>query len=262
MVDIMGEYHFQVVDLRHPGGVPFQGEEAVVVDTAQGVEHGGDGEVTFAHQPGLHRPVHHHAVPHVDVANVSAQVLDGLVRRLAADPVGVLEIPEDGQIIAGEAVEHVPQPDRVGKDAHGLDEHGDPRLHGQGFAAAQALDKCLRHFAAGGGVDADVGDLELAGGLNAVGDLPAILLQLLPVCDVADGVDAGEAEPRFVELPQGGGGHMGVEGAAAGRQGGGMDVPQLDALELHFLGDADVVRPGIAFPALDGKGELHCTASS
>ena len=55
---------------------------------------------------------------------------------------------------------------------------------------------------------------------------------------------------------------MGVEGAAPGRQGSAVDVPQLDALELHFLGRADIVRPGIAFPALDGKGELHCTASS
>ena len=261
-VDIMRKNDLQIVDLRHPGGVPLQGEEAVVVDAAQGVHHDAQGHIPLAHQPGLHHPVHHDAVPHMDVAHISAQVLDGLVRRLAAHPVGVLEIPQHRQVVAGEIIQHVPQPAGVGKDAHGLDEHGDARLLGQGLAAAQTFDQGVRHFAAGGGVDADIGYLELAGGLDAVRDLPAVFFQLVPVGNVADSVYAGEAEPRFIELPQGGGSHVGVEGTAPGRQGSAVDVPQLDALELHFLGRADIVRPGIAFPALDGKGELHCTASS
>ena len=130
--DEMGEYHVRVAQLLIPEGVPFEGDEAGVVDRAQGVEHGGDGQAPLADDRVSRPPVLNDRVLEMHVLHIGAQVRDRRLRALVKQAVGMLHVPEGGQVVLGEALQHLPQPEGVGVEAAGLQQQRDPLFLRQG----------------------------------------------------------------------------------------------------------------------------------
>ena len=253
VVDEVGEDDLPVLEILHPLGLPLEGDEAVVVDGAEGPHHVGHGQGALADQVVGLGVV---GVPQVDVADVGAQVLDCRVSALALVAVGVVDVPEGGELVAGEVIHQGAEPGRVGVDAAGLEEDGHVQPLGLGQEAPQIL--AHRVLVVGEGAGRHVGHLGVAGRLHQTAHClrPA-------VGKIHGGVEAGNFQLLLPELADGCRRLVLVEGAAAVLKGRELlEVVDLDAAEFHVKGGVDPLLPGEIGPAAGGKGEVHASSSS
>ena len=65
----------------------------------------------------------------MNVADVSAEILYGVITRFTPVSVGVVNIPKNREIVACEAVEHITEPCGVGVDATGLYKYCNVKLY-------------------------------------------------------------------------------------------------------------------------------------
>ena len=241
-----GEVGQQDLDVREavdPVRVPLQGDEAVVVDRAQGVHQLAYGQAALAHQLGHVDIALPAEVVDVHMAHIGPQVGDGGLGVLAEDAGGV-HVPQRRQPVVSKAVQQIAQPGGVGVDAGGFDQkrHGGVAHHGQQ----------VRHaLHAGGltvaiGVHAYVGDAQVNRHLHALGKLCGEAL----VGEVAHAVHAGQRQAPVGQSPPCGGGQLGVGGAVLAGEGGAVHVEQLNARQLRVHGRGNGLGPGEGFPVL------------
>ena len=121
----MGKYRIHIPQLLCPGRIPLQADKATVIDGAQGIHHLAHGELALAQETVA---VLIGGILHMDMADESAQVADGVLRTLAADVIRLMHIPQSAQIVAGEKTQQIPQLCGVSEGTHGLNEQGDAVL--------------------------------------------------------------------------------------------------------------------------------------
>ncbi len=120
IVHIVRENDGGIGQFRHPSGKPFQGKAAVEVDGAQCVHHAVQGNVPLSDQ-GVYRSAGtRKRVFHVDMPDVSAQILHGGFRIFAAKAVRMMHVPEGSQAVAGKLVEQQAQPAGILVDPRGF----------------------------------------------------------------------------------------------------------------------------------------------
>ena len=168
---VVGEDHLRVVQALHPGGVPQEGDEAVIVDAAQGIHQILHRHFALADQLG---GPDGRAVGEAHMADVGPQVGDGLLRGLLLHEAGAVGIPAGGQVVASEVVEHLHQFFRIGHRPLALQQEGDIRFFCHSDKGGQFLDDGLAVIA--DGVEHHVGDQEVRRRLDGGGDLiPGLL---------------------------------------------------------------------------------------
>ena len=98
------------------------------------------------------------------MADIGAQILDGGVAAFAEIAVGVVDVPQGAQLIAGEIVQHAAQSGGVGVDAAGLDENAHALLPGNGNQRGKRLPDGVLVVKLG--CDTDAGALDIVGDLH------------------------------------------------------------------------------------------------
>ena len=98
------------------------------------------------------------------MAHIGAQVLDGGVAALAEIPVGVVNVPEGAQLVAGEFIQKGTKPAGIGIDAAGLDENAHALLPGNGNQRGKRLPDGVLVVKLG--CDTDAGALDIVGDLH------------------------------------------------------------------------------------------------
>ena len=101
---VVGEDHLRVIQALHPGGVPQQGDESVIVDAAEGVHQVPHGQRALADKLWGAQV---RAVGEAHVADIGAQIGDGLLWGLLLHQAGAVGAPAGGQVVAGEVVQHL-----------------------------------------------------------------------------------------------------------------------------------------------------------
>ena len=213
----------------------------LVVDTAQSHEDLLNGQVALAHQTVYGAEVALFRVADTHVTDVCTQIADGLVGGLAAKIVGIVEIPQRGQIVAGKSVKHLADAGGIRVQTGGLNQQDDISLHcGRQQLTDNGHDALLVLVAEDVHAQTHVGDLQQACQMDAV----ACLCQHVFYRTLAylNG-NAGALEIRFVKgadelsavaarvdaLQQGSGLYLGVE--------------QLNTLHFHIGGSLAGVTP-------------------
>ena len=103
---VLREYHACVKQLGHPFFDPFQRHKAFKIDGTQCVHNIVQRHVAFAHHAVGDDTVIVDRILDVDVADVSAEVLNRFFGRLAEIAVGVVNIPQCTHMLTAAAVEH------------------------------------------------------------------------------------------------------------------------------------------------------------
>ena len=104
----------------------------LVVDGAQSNKNVVYGQSTFAHETVDGTVFTLFRIADTHMLNICAQIADGLVGGLIVEIVGVVEIPQGGQIVVGESVQHLADAGGVGINTCGLNEQNDICLYGGG----------------------------------------------------------------------------------------------------------------------------------
>ena len=188
------------------------------------------------------------------MADVSAQVGDGLLRRLAVEQAGVEHVPAGGQVVAGKKVQHLHQLFGVAQDPAALQQQDHAGLLRQGHKGLQPPgDVAVRVR-----VQQHIGDQEIAGRLNSGGDLVLRLggqqVRLHP--------HAGDGQILAHQLAAGRHGQLRVGGAVPAGQEAVADAVDLQAVETGVHGGGAEAGPVPVRPMTDGIRELHFYASS
>ena len=136
IVDKVRENDVAVGEIEHPFGLPLERYKPVVIDRRQGLHHIGNREVALADNVVAVGVV---AVAKVHVLDVCAKVGDCLRRRFALVAEGVVHIPNDGNLVAGEKVEQIAQQRSVGVYSAGFYQDSDSFLFGNGNQFCQIL---------------------------------------------------------------------------------------------------------------------------
>ena len=250
VVDVVREDDARVVEAVDPGGLAFDRDEAVVVDRGERAHHVGDGQGALAHQVEVAVVGR---VAHVHVAHVGTQVANGDGRLLAEVAHGMVDVPQGGDVVAREFVEHLHQAFGIGVDAGGFEQDGHLLLAGavdegrkRGAHAVFVVVVGLDAHALGAGDGGQVDEL----------------LDLFDVVDVIGNVDRrvedGDFNSLAAQVAGRGAGDRAVEGSTLAREGlVGLDVAHLDTVEFHFSCEADQFVPGTVLPASSGKRKLH-----
>ena len=194
----------------------------------------------------------------MDVPDVRAQVFERGLGGLAADAVGIVQIPQGRQIVRDEAREHIAELPRVGVVSDRLHEQDHAGLFGERQGAADEL--------AGGGIvvgrtagrfEANVGHVQTACGLQAAFELVERLLRLRG--DVIHEVKAGDAQVVIAELVLNAGEAFGLEIVPELRR---VDAVDLDAVKLVFAGDPDELVETARLPTVGRERQFHLTPAS
>ena len=117
---IMGQNDFEIVDRLEPLGVPFNRDEAVVVDRTESVHHILDRHCALTDEGMLPCLL---CVGQMNELNICAEIGDSLFRLLAADEVGFIHVPICADEVAREVVHQITKSCRVGEDARGFNKH-------------------------------------------------------------------------------------------------------------------------------------------
>ena len=237
-----------VGEVGHPALDPFQRDETVEVDGGERVEHVVDGQVALAHHLVDDAAVLHHGVLGVDVADVGAEVLHRGLRRFMEVAIGVVDIPQGGDLRAVYPVEQFAQAGGVAIDAVRLHQQRDILAFGDvGQLQKHPGDLVIVHFALGRcvavGEHADIGRAQLVGQLDVLGDLEDGRLAVFLVLQRRIGGEAGNGKSQIAQL-------LDCLVDAAGRKGRrryGVDIAadaaDLDAVKLKILGHCVDVHP-------------------
>ena len=194
----------------------------------------------------------------VDVFDVRAQVLDRGFGRFAADAVGIVQVPQRGEVVRHEAREQVAELQRVGVVPDRLHEQDHAGLFGERQGAADEL-------ACGGIVggrvsadfQADVGHVQTACGLQ--GPFQFVERGLRLRGDVVHEVEAGDAQVVVMEFMLDAREAFRLEIVPELRR---VDVVDLDPVELVFPGDPDEIVEAVGFPTIGRERQLHFTPAS
>ena len=261
----VGKDHRHVVQVVHPGGVPFQGDKAVVVQGIQGFDQRIHGQIAFADEL-IGKPVVliRQSILDVDVPDVRAQVGDGNLRAFPMEPIGKMKIPQRRQGVAGIAVQQVPQPGRIGIYAHGLDQQHHARLlcQGQGKGQRRAHQLLAELALRQGGVQPHMGGMQPLGCVQTLDDFLKQFPLPRPVAQVHRGVDAGNGQPPVIQGAVSGRPSLGVRRTALAGHGGGGDAVDLNPLKAQVRRRGQKIVPAGVMPALGGKTQPHASFSS
>ena len=135
----------------------------------------------------------------MDVADVGAEVLHRGLRRFIEVAVGVVDIPQGGDLRAVYPVEQFAQAGGVAIDAVGLHQQRDVLAPGDvGQLQKRRGDLIIVHFALGRcvavGEHADIGRAQLVGQLDVLGDLEDGRLAVFLVLQRRIGGEAGNGK--------------------------------------------------------------------
>ena len=222
--------------------------KAVEVDGGERVEHVVDGQVALAHHLVDDAAVFHHGVLGVDVADVGAEVLHRGLRIFAEVAVGVMNVPQGGDLRAAYAVEQFAQARGVAIDAVGLHQQRHVLALGDvGQLQKRLGDLIIVHFPLGRSVavgeHADVGRAHLVGKLDVFGDLEGGRLAVFLVLKRRVGGEAGNGKSQIAQLLD----RLVDAAGRKGRRRHGVDVAadaaHLDAVKLKILGHGVDVHP-------------------
>ena len=238
---VVGENHFRIVQALHPGGVPEQGNKAVVVDAAQGVHQLPHGHGALARQL---RRTGGRAVGKAHMADVGPQVGDGLLRSLPLHQAGAVGVPAGRQVVAGKVVQYLHQLFRIGHGPRTLQQEGDLfflRFRNEG---GQLFDHGL--FVLTDGVDRHAGDQEVRRRLHGGRDF----VPGLRGHKIGGRSHAGDRQIRRRQLAAGRHGHFRIRGAVPDGQAGVFHAVDLQAVELCVRGGLTGRRPVHFSPVL------------
>ncbi len=220
---VVGQNHLRVVQSLHPCGVPDQGDEAVIVDAAQGVHQLPHGQRALAHQL---RGTQVRAVGKAHMADVGPQVGDGLLGGLLLHQTGAVGVPAGGKMVAGEVIQHLHQFFRVGHGAGTLQQKGDVVFFRQGNGGGELFDD-LPAIAAYG-VDHHIGDQEVCRRLHGGGKL----VLRLGSGQVGSRPHTGDGQVLRRQPAAGRRGQLRIRGAVSHGQEGVLHAVDLQAAEL------------------------------
>ena len=160
-------------------------------------------QVAVAHHAVLERAVDDLAVLYVDVADVAAEVLNGLRRRFTHIAVRVVHIPKGCDALAVNGIEQLSEPLRVGVDAVRLDEQrdaealGDDAEHVEHVGDVVVVDLALR-LGVQVGEHADVRRAEFLRQHDVLRDLHDVLVVVFFQLQAAAGSQAGNFKTKFL----------------------------------------------------------------
>ena len=220
---VVGQDHLRVIQPRHPGGVPEQGHEPVIVDASQRVHQLPQGQRPLAYQL---RASQLRAVGEPHVAHISPQVGDGLFRRFLLHQAGAVRVPAGRQMVAGEIVQHIHQFFRVSHRAAALQQQGNVIFLRQRDQRRELLDDRLPVIA--DGVERHIGDQQICRRLHGGVDL----VLRLRGRQVGSRPHAGDGQVLRRQLPPGRRGQLRIRGAVSHGQEGVLHAVDLQAAEL------------------------------
>ena len=194
----------------------------------------------------------------MNVLDVAAEVLYGLVARLAVIAIGMMNIPKNREIVAGKAVEHVSESACVGVDTAGLYENtdtdalrvGNERLESRVNSILVAVNSAYDYVENASVVGNIHQRLYLIGYRAAEGYIER-------------GIKAGNIQLHIAQSADGGSRVVFMEGTAAVNEGVKLrEIVDLYAAKSHLGCHLDHFIEGKAGPTASGKGKLHYTSSS
>ena len=192
------------------------------------------------------------------MADVCAQVGDGLLGVLAADEVGGVHIPQGGQLVAGEVVQHIAQARGAAENAGGFQQQHHPGLRGR----RDRLRQKIAHFRCAGvrvgiaGLDADVRHAQPGRDVDAFADFGQRFGRVAHG-GRTHGVHARDRQLLLVQPAERGGGGVFVKRAVFFGEQRAVDVVQLDSLEPQVAGNIAKIVERAVVPALGRKRKLH-----
>ena len=256
-VDEVQRNQLEVRDVGHPLWVPFERDEAVVVQRVERAHHRVDGQAALADEAVFDGAVYDFRVFQMHVLDVGAEVLDRLFRRFAGVAEGVLQIPERRKVVAGVGIEHLAEPVGVGEYADGLDEQRHARFLRAGqHRVEHGLDGVALLFVALARVlraEADVWNAQPLRGFDVFSYLGAVFLKGRRVGDVVPRVYAGYRKARLGHLAVRGVRHRGVEDAGLFRELRLVYVVYLYSRKAAVLRDLAEILPCVVVPPEGGK---------
>ena len=201
----MGENDGRVAQVRRPALDPFEGDVPLVIDGAQGEHHIVDGQIALAHKAVFDLAVFHDGILRVDIFNVCAEVLHRGFRRFAGDAVRVMDVPQGGDVVAGDLVQDFGKALGITVNAVCLHRQGDAGRFRHGGEAAQGLyDHCVVDLAVRGGElvgeHADKRRFELAGEVDVLRELFKRLVGALGIFQCAARRQAWDLKTEGGEL--------------------------------------------------------------
>ena len=254
--DEMGEDDLAVVDLFGPFQLPHGGDIAVVIDGRQSVHQVSNGQRALADGAVFAVRI---GIAQMHMADVGAEVLDGLGSGFLALTHGVVHIPDDADLVTGKMVHELGKAGGIGIDAGGLDEHGHALFLGNGQQGVD--DGAHVVLIVAGGVCAHVGHAQVGSGIHEL--LQGFHGGVHVAGDIDGAVKAGYRDARLVQGAHGGGDGILMEGAAFFKEGLVlMGVIDLYAGKVHVFGCRHPFFPCAVFPAAGGKAQLHASTSS
>ena len=139
VIGIMGEHNARIGQVRIVVSYPLYRHILFIVDRAQRQHSAVYGQVALAHQPVFRLAILHHRVFGVDMLNISAKILHGLLRRLTEESVRMVHIPQRRHIIAGNLRQQIRQPLCIRIHAVRLHKQRHPRLFRMGGKVPERL---------------------------------------------------------------------------------------------------------------------------
>ena len=194
----------------------------------------------------------------VDVFDVRAQVFDRGLGCFAADAVGIMQVPQRGEVVSHEAREQVAELQRVGVIPD--------RLHEQDHAGLLGERKDAPDELTGGGIvagrvsadfQADVGHVQTARGLQTAFELVERFFRLRG--DIVHEVEAGDAQAVVAEFVLDAREAFRPEIVPELRR---VDIVDFDPVELVFPGDPDKIVEAVGFPTIGRERQFHLTPAS
>ena len=239
-----------------PCAHPFERHVAVEVDLVERVEHLREGHVALAHEAVANVAVLDDGVLHVAVADVAAEVGDRGLAGFAEVAVRVVQVPERGDVGAGDGVEDAAQAGRVGVVGRSLEQQRHVLLGGGGTKLAAEVDDVVvidhggrRRLA--DGEDAHVRGAHVVCEVDVARDLGDVRLAVVLLVELAAAREAGDLEAEAVERGLGPGPLSWREGPCIGGLERLSESADLDAVEAEVGGHGVDVGPVVVW-ARDG----------
>ena len=240
------------LDIGHPLRVPLHRDKTVIVQRIEGAHHRVDRQAALADETVLHHAVNDVGILQVHMFDIGAEILDRFFRRLARVAEGMLHIPERGEVVAGEGIEHIAEFIGIGKYPYGLDQQRHAGLlrggqhffqhpHHRGALIRERTSRILR-------AEAHIGYAQALRGIDIIHDLGAVVFKLRAVCDIMPGVDAGDRKPSLGHLAVRGVGPCRVKDTVFLHERRLVDIVYLYPREAAVFGDGAEVLPCIVMP--------------
>ena len=246
-IDEMREDDLHVRDLGHPVRIPFQRNEAVVIDGTQGIHQLFQGKEAASDQFRHRLVVNFPVIMDMHMPDISAQIGDGLFRVFLREIAGGVHIPERRQPVVGKTVQKVPQSLRVRVEFTGLYQDDD-RL------CPHPVKNVPDHIGTGAGIgrgsmDPDIGNSQIDRDPDALLHLP----HKRRIRKVRNRIDTGNRESVADQAPPDGGGKFRIGRTLLARENRSCDIVQLDSAHPRADRSPQEFVPADSLPVLYGK---------